>query len=441
MVKSGGAVMVTTTGVSAKAGKTEVTHTGGLASKTEEEGKKSWIPWGTADNFPDLVLSILEKNTVGRACLHYLTKMTYGQDLFTYTRNGFDAQNRELRTWLDIQDWEDIQARTNFDIIRLGMTQDFCLFATAYADIVFDGNKSKVFSISYHKTRNVRLAPMVDGQPTFAFISSNFPDAKDSDCLKLPVIDPLLFPSQIEALKADKKQLRYLLPLRWPDARRDYYSLAYWDSSRSNGYMDISNSIPQFKKMMFLHQMSLKYHIQVPLEYWEWKYPDWDKKTADEQDAEVTLFYDEMNTNLTGAKNAQKAIITFYRTQTAGAQKAIGEFKITVLDDKMKNDAYLPDAAAANAEIAASFLVNPSEIGLGAASSAAYSGGGNNSGSNIREAGLSSKAILRGERAILNSIFKFVKLYNGYDAKARIVTMDEVLTTLDQGSGSEKIIS
>lgn len=436
VTKSGGAVLLTTSGGSSSQ-KPKAVHKNPNPSKKEEEGKKSWIPWGISDNFPDLVLDLVEKSTVGRAGLQYLTKMIYGQETFTYVRKGFDEQQRQIREYLDIQDWEEIQSRTNYDIVRLGQTHDYAIFSTGYAEIIFDAMKNKVYSISYQKARNVRLAPAENGRVRLAYVSANFPETTDEECEKIPVIDPLHYPSQIEEIRADKTKFKYLLPLRWPDARRDYYSLAYWDSSRNNGIMDISISIPKYIRAIFENQASLKYHVQIAMEYWEWKYPNWNSLTEAAQEIIVDDFYDEILDTLTGAENAQKMIMTFYRSKTAGANQEIGEFKITAIDDKMKNDAYLPYAAAANAETLFSMLINPAETGLGS-STGSYTGGQNNGGSNIREAHLSTRSLLNADRNVLNTVFKFVKLYNGYPANTRIAIMDEVLTTLDQGKGTEK---
>ena len=103
------------------------------------------------------------------------------------------------------------------------------------------------------------------------------------------------------------------------------------------GYMEISNSIPKFKKALFKNQVSLKYHVQIPLEYWEWKYPNWPTMKTEEQEQILDDFYNELNDCLTGADNAQKMIMTFYRSKTNGAEREMGQFKIDVIDDKMKN--------------------------------------------------------------------------------------------------------
>ncbi|HEY0056277.1 MAG TPA: hypothetical protein VGB63_13050 [Pedobacter sp.] len=435
VTKTGGSLLVTSTGTGGAPLKSQHNSS---TSKKEEEGKTFFVPWGINNDFPDLVLNMVEKSTVGRAGLHYLTKMIYGQENFTYLFKGFDEQNRQLREYLDIEDWDLIQSRTNYDIVRLAQTQDYSILSMGFAEILFDGMKNKVHSISYQKASKVRFAPADKGRIKHAYVSANWAEnPKEVDCEKIPVIDPIHFAAQVEEIRLDKQSYKYLLPLRWPDARRDYYSLAFWDSSRNNGYMEISNSIPKFKKALFENQMSLKYHIQVPLEYWEWKFPKWEQLGDDVQNDAIDAFYTELEESLTGAENAQKAIMTFYRSQTQGANKAMGEFKITVIDDKMKNEAYLPDAAAANAEILFSMLINPAETGLGS-SSGAYTGGDNNGGSNIRESHIKTRSLMGADRNILNTVFKFVKLYNGYDPKARIATMDEILTTLDTGAGTAK---
>lgn len=441
VTKSGGSVLLTTSARSA-GGTTpnqKATHKNPDPSKKEEEGKKSWVPWGIADNFPDLVLDLVEKSTVGRAGLQYLTKMLYGQESFTYYRKGFDDQQRQIRQFVEFPDWEEIQSRTNYDIVRLGLVHDYSIFSFGFAEIIFDGLKNKVYSISYQKARNVRLAPAENGRVKWAFVSANLPEAKEEECDKVPVIDFMHYPSQIEEIRNEKRYFKYLLPLKWPDARRDYYPLAYWDSSRSNGIMNISISIPKYIDAIFKNQASLKYHVQIAMEYWEWKYPDWTGKTQDEQDRLLDEFYDEIVATLTGTDNAQKMIMTFYRSKTAGANQEIGEFKITAIDDKMKNDAYLPYAAAAAAETLFSMLINPAQTGLGS-STGSYTGGSNSGGSNIREAHLSSRSLLNADRDILNTVFKFVALYNNYPKNLRIAVMDEVLTTLDQGKGTEKKI-
>lgn len=113
--------------------------------------------------------------------------------------------------------------------------------------------------------------------------------------------------------------------------------------------------------------------------------------------------------------------------------KPIGQWDIKVIDDKMRNDAYLPDAAAANSEILFSMLVNPATTGQGNTGGTG-SGGANNGGSNIRESLEVMRSMLKVDRDIIYSFFDFIKLYNGLDPNLKLGVEDTALATLDTGA-------
>jgi hypothetical protein len=175
------------------------------------------------------------------------------------------------------------------------------------------------------------------------------------------------------------------------------------------------------------------------MQYLEDLYPGFRQWDLEKQDEKIEELVDEINTNLTGAENSAKSIVSFtYTDKHTGKQ--IGGFEIKTIDDKMRTDAYLPDAAAGNAEILFSMLINPAQVGQGN-TGGDHSGGANNGGSNIRESGLFMRSLLKADRDINNGIFEFVKAYHGIDPEIQIAIQDSVLTTLDTGSGSKKIVS
>lgn len=410
-------------------------------SKTEEEGKKDWILWGTADTFPQDIVKLIRKSTVGKSGLHRLTKAIYGQKLMTYTVEDYDAQGREVIKYVKNEEWEAITRQSNFNAVRLGLMQDYMYFGWCVPEIRLNGNKTKVWGIDYHKTSHCRMAPAdaKTGRIPSLYISGNFPDVVAKDCLNLPVIDFIRYPDQIEEIKADLKNFKYVMPQLWPDVLNDYYPSVYWDSARESGWLEIATSIPAYKKALFKNQMSLKYDIQIPYEYLEAMHPNFGKKTVEEQDKIIDDLYDEIVANLTGADNAQKALMSFFRTDPKSG-KPMGNWIIKVIDDKMRNDAYLPDAAAANLEVLFAMNVNPASGGQ-ANTGGSHAGGANNGGSNIREADLAMRALLQSDRDLCYSFFEFVKLYNGMDPNIKLGVQDQVMTTLDTGAGTKKVVS
>jgi len=416
------------------------THQSATPSKDEEDGKKEWIPWGANDDFPQQISKLIRKSTVGRAGLQMITKSLYGQRLITYRVKSVTGTGREEIELAPCPEWEEIVARSNFDLVRLALSQDYAYFQINMPQIRFNGNKTKIWAIDFHKMSHCRLSPVdpKTGLIPFVFISGNFPEAKAEDCQKLPAIDCVQYYDQVESIKADVKNFKYVMPQYWPDVLNDYYPVSFWDSARESGWLDISISIPAYKRALFRNQASIKYHIDVPMEWLEFMHPTWGQMTEDQKDTIITELYDELVEQLTGAENAQKALLTFSRAGSSG--KPAAAWKITVVDDKMRNDAYLPDAGAANKEILFAMGINPAMGGVGN-TGGDHSGGSNNGGSNIRESGLQLRSMLKADRDIIYSVFNFFKIYHGIDPSIQLAVQDQVLTTLDQGKGTEKVLS
>lgn len=422
------------------AGESSPPHKGSSASKDEESGKKDWILWGVNDDFPQYITKLIRKSTVGRAGLHHITKTLYGQRLITYEVVGLDDNGNQIIKYVRDPEWEEIVSRSNFNMLRLALCQDYAYFQLCVPEVIFNGNKTKIWSFNFHKASHCRFAPMnpATGRIPKVFVSGNFPEAKAEDCQQIPVIDAMQYFDQLEDIRNDIRTYKYVIPQAWPDAINDYYPVAFWDSARESGYLDIAISIPAYIKALFKNQMSLKYHIDIPMEYFEDLYKnEWHAYTPEQKDDIFTELYEKIVEQLTGAENAQKALMTFSRTGQNG--KPIGQWTIKVIDDKTQNSGLLPNASAANLEILFAMGINPAQSGAGNTGSSA-TGGANNGGSNIRESGLQQRSALQADRDIILSFFNFFKAWYN-KPNLQISVQDMVLTTLDQGKGTEKVLS
>ncbi|MGY4385641.1 hypothetical protein ACVWYN_002687 [Pedobacter sp. UYP24] len=419
-----------------------VPHVEATASKEEEEGKKAWIPWGVNDDFPKIVTKLIRKSTVGRAGLKFITKSLYGQRLITYkVVKGVTSGGTEVIEMVDFPEWDAILSRSNMPMVQLALSQDHAWFEMSMPQIRFNGNKTEIWAIDFQKTSHCRFAPAdpKTGIIPSIYVSANFPDVQPVDCQVIPMIDSMQYHDHMEEIRADLKNLKYIMPQMWPDVLNDYYPVASWDSARESGYLDIAISIPTYIKALFKNQMSLKYHIDIPMEYFEDLYENtWHSLDDDAKDTIFTDLYEEIVEQLTGAENAQKALMTFSRTGTNG--KPIGQWTITTIDDKSKSGDLLPNSSAANNEILASMNLSPAQIGYGN-SGGAPNGGDNNGGSNIREGGLQMRSTLKPDRDILTQFFGFVKAWYNADPEIQLGIQDQVLVTLDEGRGTKKVVS
>ena len=447
--RENGEYLITMAGKAGDPNGSPATHVDSTASAEEELGAYTnhWVPWGLTDDHPSRVAELIRRSTVGRSGLQRLTKAIYGQRLFTYKITGYGDDGTPTMAHAPIPEWEAITRRANFNVVRLGLTQDYNYYGINFPEIRFNGNKTKVYGIDYQKASHTRLAEMdpATGFIPEAYVSGRFPNVKikvpadkqdKSLAQTIPVIDFIRYADQLDDIRADYVNFKYLFPQYWPDVLNDYYPEVYWYSAKD--HLEIATAIPIFKKALFKNQMSLKYEIQIPFEYFYELYPNFKGMSDDEQDQIVDDLYDDIIKNLTGAENAAKAIMSFYKTGVDG--KPIGQWVIKVIDDKMKNDMWLPDAAASNSEIQFAMMINPAMSGQGN-TGGDYTGGANNGGSNIRESGLDMRSLLQADRDITLSFFYFCRDYNGWDPEIQIGVQDMVLTTLDSGAGSAAVLS
>ena len=121
------------------------------------------------------------------------------------------------------------------------------------------------------------------------------------------------------------------------------------------------------------------------------------------------------------------------------AEKILKKREIEVIEDKFKNDMYLPHSAAANSEILFSMGVNPSVLGAGLPGGP-YSGN-SGSGSDIREALLVNIALSWADRELGYDPLYLMRDFNGWDPETEFRTINTVLTTLDTGAGTAKTLN
>lgn len=437
--KEGGSVVLTSSSAGAAAAKNKIETFGSVApNKNEYSGGREWVPWGKNDKFPDEMFAMIRKSGVAMSALRLLNMKLFGQKVIPVVPTGID-KNLQLEYEM-VKDPEVLQflKMSNFGVTRFSIIQDYTALANSFPMLMMNDDRSKIVKLGHDKARKFRYKPYnpKTGRIDEVMRSANFPSPGD-DFDTFNVIDSRDWYQEVDRIKYADNALTYVFPTYCPDPEFDYYSLAYWDGVRSNGWLEISNSIPAYKRAIFENQASIKYHVKVSMEYLNLKFPKFSSMTDAEKTKAVDGLLDEMDRYLTGTDNAMKTFVSFFDTNRNTGQPNPG-IEIIPLDDKLKSDAYLPDSSAANAEILFAMLVNPAIFGLGMPGGS-Y-GGANQGGSDIRESWLVMNAINAADREIIYQMFNFVRDYNGWPADMELITLDKVLTTTDTGGGS-KIVS
>lgn len=405
------------------------------------EGTFKWAPWGTNNMFPQDVYDMGKKNGVLISGLNLRAKAILGQGVYPCKIKDIDAQGRETVEMVKDPEITLFIKRSNFNYWQLEMSTNLVWFFNCFPELILSADHKKIVRMGINKSMDCRYERWnpQSRRVENCYVSKCWPSPNPEQYEKIPVIDVRNQFEEIERLKAnDKLPDKYIFPVSYPTPSTNYYDLAHWDAVRQNGWLEVSNAIPSTKRAILKNQMVIKYHIKIPYTYWTTKYKDWNGKSDTDRNTIVTAVLTEMNNWLSGSENAGKTFISHFDVDKVSGKASAG-WEIQVVDDKMKNDLYLPDSAVANSEILFNLQVDPSLFGA-QMPGGVYSGG-SGSGSDKRESFLILLALLAPERNLCMQPLEFAQMYNDWDPEIVWRTRDMVLTTLDKGKGTEKTLS
>ncbi len=397
---------------------------------------KLWSPWGADNNFPQTVIDLVSKSTVAPAALQFKIKSLYGKGVIP-CKVTMDASGKEVITSVEDKNVLQFFSENNIKKFLLEMITDYVWFGNVFPEIILNKRRNRIVRIYSNEASYCRWEKISQksGLIENCYVSAMWPSPRKEEITKVPVLDPYDLIASIN----EKSGYKFIVPVSSPSPGKSYYQLVPWDGARSNGWIEVANEIPRFKKSMFLNQMSIKYHVKIPYEYWEKKFSAMGNKVTDEQKkAVISDELDKLNTFLKGSDNAGKAFISHYGMDPVTKREYAG-WVIEAIDDKMKDGKWLPDSAAANSEILFAMQVDPSLMGAGMPGGP-YSGSAG-SGSDKRESFLIQTALLQTDRDTLIEPLALVRDFNGWDPSIQFRFVDSILTTLDKGKGTEKVLS
>nr|WP_199079072.1 hypothetical protein [Pedobacter sp. ASV19] len=408
-----------------------------VPNREEEQGATRWVPWGPGNDFPIQVYKDIKQNGIASRALKLKVDMLYGRRLVPCRVVDFDPNaGKEVVELVNDPDILDFLNRSNINEFRNRTIHDFAYLGQAFPILHLNQDRSKIAMVDHDKAMKFRYAPFDKGKKRIdeIFRSANWPSPTDEQLDKFKCIDSFHYYLEVDRVRLEK-EYRYVFPIRCYDIVNDYYSLAVWNSVRESEWLANSNSIPKIIKSIIKNSMTIKYHIRIPLSYWKGLYPDWDRMKPEARTKVVNDKLQEINDFLTGVDNPMKSFISHYATDPMTGKEVAG-WQIEALEDKMKYDAWNKVSTAASAEILFAIGINPAIFGLGTPGGELKSGG-----SDIRESWLTMIASAQGERDTIYSWWPFVREYNGYPSDVELRTIDQVLTTLDQGKGTSKTLS
>lgn len=373
------------------------------------KGTNEWVNWGNDNLFPQNVMKDLRACTVGKRALNFRTRVHMGVklDVFEWYR---DEKNQLIRVPLQTGLDEIMELIELHDIgsTQRGIVADLETYHNAFPEILLN-KKGGLYSYRRHRAAHVRYkAPDKNGRLTAVYVSQNWPTPAKDYREEVPLYDAY----------EPTKHPKFVVPLRYEGADdTPYYELSDWDPVRQNGWMDIAAMVPKMKKAIFENSGMIKYHIEIPYDYWPMRYTDWATKTIEEQKSLIDTELDRFVDTLFKVEASGRSVFTHFFVDE-NTKKEYGNWKITPLKNHFTEGQFNPDSKNANAEVAFAIGVPPILFGL--LPGASESG----SGSNINESFWVLQSTMSMDRQVSLRPLYILKHLLGWNKKAQFDYVD-----------------
>lgn len=394
-----------------------------------------YATWGDSNNYPDEAELLINKTSVLKTGLNYKCRCCYGQGVVPVKVEGFDENNNEIFKPLKDMDLLSYLRGITFRNYHTGAFRDLIKFGNYFPLFIFNIKGDKIVRVETLNARHCRISIDKNKLLVFGDFANSTP-SKSSDYRLYEMLDEndplydLMWRKDTGKLKG--KAIAFPRIKNY-FSNNDYYATPDWESAHKSGWIDIAHKIPSFLNKAYENAMSLMWHVQIPANYWEMKFPKSQFKSVEERKTMIQEYMVDFEKQLTNIENANKSLFTQYYIDESG--KRNGEWIIERLDSNIKAEERLSTSAAANSEILFSLMVNPSVLGAGMPGGP-YSGNAG-SGSDIREGLLVSMILSHIEKQAVLDPVECMLQFNGYkdvDIKYRNIT----LTTLDKGKSIEE---
>lgn len=382
--------------------------------KPQSEGVELEVPyahWGTNNLFPQNVITEMDKSGVGKAGLRIRAKSHFGGGpLYLRDRGPGDRQPVPF----DAPELAPVLAwhRANrLPVVQRELINGYEWWGMTLVECVVSNDARTILSVRPVKPAWTRFSLQDEqtGRIEWAVVNPNWSLGTISYTKLVPVADPWWSAQELRAKLLATGHRKFILPSWIPDPDMGYYPTMDWHATYLSGWLQSTNNIPALKKAVMENQVTIKYHIEIPMRYWEVKYKDsWATLKEPERQAKMKDTLEAIDSFLKGSDKAGKSLITYFETDEMG--NPLPGWKITALDDKLKDGAYIPDSEKGNSEILASMAVDPTLLGQGAPGGKLGAG----SGSDKREAIVILQALQGMDRDHTTEWWNLVRDYNGW---------------------------
>lgn len=390
---------------------------------------KPWAIWGKNNDYPQNLIDSNMQQETSAGALGFKIMAHYGKGLYFFRKEYKD--NKEIIIPIDPKtlspEIKSFYYNNDLPNFSQGIISDFEWFNFYYVQYIPNKLGTKIVEIDWKRTKDVRSAKRdpATGKIPSCYLSGAWPNPKANEIAELPVFnkkDPFAYANAV-----GKHQLVSI--------DKDYYPTAIWQSN--TGWLKNAKQIPTWIYSNISNSVNIKYHVEIPEQYFIDLYPEQNYQSIDEclsarKKAESDL-KQSIDDCLAGAENASKIFYTKFAVDSNG--QPLPGWKINELTNELKDTAWLNAYNTAAAAICTAHSVDPELSGL--RSVGALNG---STGSAIREKlnyHIQLKTVIPRQTSL--EWWETVKWVNGWPEEIHLGYKDVILDTLDNAKSGFQV--
>lgn len=375
---------------------------------------QKWAEWGDDNLLPIRIITAVQKDEVVFQSNEFNKASHFGSGLNYYieerTKEGI------IKNYQSIPEVDDWIEENDANALFLEMVEDYETLGNWFASIVLNKGRNKAARLLRKQAAWCRWARQDDKTRLVdtLYYNANWEFTSDADLIPYKVLnhfDPI---KHLKTLAENGTVNEFIYRTKTFTANRYYYDLANVEVLINSGNLEMKDLLKAAYKSLTKNSLGVAYHIEVTEEYCKRRVSANDL-TKWETDATFRTgilkeIKEEVDKWLTGPANQGKTLLTM---KFINKQKMVYESGVTItaLDDKVKQDKWLPSMQQYHAETYNAMGVDPSNTGISNKTD------GMNSGSEKKNAFFNNKATLGIDRLNTLMPFQFIARFNEWTTK------------------------
>lgn len=298
------------------------------------DSSKEWAIWGADNDYPQKVVDKVSQDPTSMGAMDFKIRAHYGGGPVLYKIEIRKEKEviipQKLTDYPEIADFFFDNDIENF---LQGIITDFEWWNRYHVEYITNGAKNKILGVYWKRCIRTRKKKRNEstGRMEGFYLSGDWPTPKDGRYVFIPAFD------RKQPFARNKSIYEHKLL----SVDKDYYILPAWHSKMA--WLEVAHKIPKWINANIENAVNLKYHIEIPEQYFEDLYPEHHYGTLPEclearKKAEEDL-KDEIIAALTGVENVAKTFFTKFATDENG--NVLPGWKINILDNPVQDDAWL----------------------------------------------------------------------------------------------------